>query len=105
MSQYAKRLGIRLTPVTPEDPHSNRFVENFVKSVCKVIQTAVAEGKDPKEQLFTFLLQYCATPHSTTEQSPAVTCRNVIRKEDSNKTSTNLNGGGNSKAEESQKQQ
>ena len=65
MSQYAKRLGIRLTPVTPEDPQSNGFVENFVKSVCKVIHTAVAEGKDPKEQLFTFLLQYRATPHST----------------------------------------
>ena len=42
MSVYAKRLGIELTPVTPEDPQSNSFAENFVKSICKVIHTAVA---------------------------------------------------------------
>ena len=33
--------------------------------------TAVAEKKDPKEQLFAFLLQYRATPHTSTEKSPA----------------------------------
>ena len=71
LEAYAKRLGFKLTPVTPEDPQSNGFAENFVKSVCKVVHTAVAEKKDPKEELYTFLLQYRATPHSTTEMSPA----------------------------------
>ena len=68
---YAKRLGFELTPVTPDDPQSNGFAENFVKSICKLIHTAAAENKDPKEELYTFLLQYRATPHSTTELSPA----------------------------------
>ena len=70
LSAFAKRMGFELTPVTPDDPQSNGFAENFVKSVCKVIHTAAAEKKDPKE-LYTFLLQYRATPHSTTEISPA----------------------------------
>ena len=71
LKEYAKHMGFNLTPVTPEDPQSNGFAENFVKSICKVIHTAVAEHKDPKEELSNFLLQYRATPHSTTERSPA----------------------------------
>ena len=31
----------------------------------------MAEKKDPKEEIYTFLLQYRATPHTTTELSPA----------------------------------
>ena len=71
LSSYAKHMGFNLTPVTPEDPQSNGFVENFVKSVCKVVHTASAEGKNPREELSAFLLQYRATPHSTTERTPA----------------------------------
>ena len=64
-------MGFRLTPVSPEDPQANGFVENFVKSICKLVHTAAAEHKDPKRELHNFLLQYRATPHSTTERSPA----------------------------------
>ena len=71
LEEYAKQMGFTLNPVTPDDPQANGFAENFVKSICKVVHTAVAEKKDPKDQLFTFLLQYRATPHSSTEKSPA----------------------------------
>ena len=71
LQTYAKHMGFALTPVTPEDPQSNGFVENFVKSICKVVHTASAEGKNPKEELSSFLLQYRATPHATTERTPA----------------------------------
>ena len=71
MTEYAKHMGFKLTPVTPYDPQSNGFAENFVKQLCKLIHTAVADGKDPKRELNGFLLQYRATPHSTTEMSPA----------------------------------
>ena len=64
-------MGFKLTPVTPYDPQSNGFAENFVKQLCKLIHTAVADGKDPRSELNSFLLQYRATPHSTTEMSPA----------------------------------
>ena len=71
MSEYAKQMGFSLTPVTPDDPQSNGFAENFVKQMCKLVHTAVADGKNPKEEVHNFLLQYRATPHSTTEYSPA----------------------------------
>ena len=71
MSQYAKQMGIKLTPVTPEDPQCNGFAENFVKTLCKLLHTCAAEDKDPKRELNRFLLQYRATPHLTTGRSPA----------------------------------
>ena len=71
MSEYARYMGFELTPVTPEDPQSNGFAENFVKLMCKLVHTAVADRKDPKEEVQNFLLQYRATPHPTTERSPA----------------------------------
>ena len=38
--------------------------------MCKLVHTCIAEGKDPKEELYNYLLQYRATPHSTTGISP-----------------------------------
>ena len=71
MSEYSKHMGFQLTPVTPDDPQSNGFAENFVKQMCKLVHTAVAEKKDPREEVHNYLLHYRATPHSTTEYSPA----------------------------------
>ena len=71
MAHYAKMMGFRHHSTTPMDPQSNGFAENFVKSVCKLVHTATVEGKDPRKEINTFLLQYCSTPHSTTGKSPA----------------------------------
>ena len=71
METFASEMGICLNPVAPEDPQGNGFVENFVKSLCKMIHVAMVENKDPKSELYTFLLHYRATPHSTTGVSPA----------------------------------
>ena len=71
MEKYAKAKGFRLTPVTPDDPQCNGFVESFVKVMCKLLHTAVSENKDPKTELYNYLLHYRATPHSTTGRSPA----------------------------------
>ena len=70
MEEYSKIMGFKLKPVSPEDPQCNGFAENFVKTVCKLLHTSVAENKDPKAQLYDFLMQYRATPHSTTKISP-----------------------------------
>ena len=71
MADYATEMGIKLDPVTPKDPQCNGFAENFVKTLCKLIHTCAAEGKDPRKELNRFLLQYRATPHLTTGRSPA----------------------------------
>ena len=71
MAQYAKRMGFKHHPATPKDPQSNGFTESFVKLLCKLIHTAIAEGKDPKRELHNYLLQYRATPHTTLGKSPA----------------------------------
>ena len=71
MEQYSHEMGFELTPVSPNDPQGNGFAENFVKQMCKLLHTAVAEKKDPRSEISKFLLQYRATPHSTTEMSPA----------------------------------
>ena len=71
MEKYAKEKGFRLTPVTPDDPQCNGFVESFVKLMCKLLNTAASGNKDPKTELYNYLLHYRGTPHSTTGRSPA----------------------------------
>ena len=66
MSEHSKHMGFQLTSMTPDDPQSNRFAE-----MCKPVHTAVVEKKDHREELHSYLLHYRATPHSTTEYSPA----------------------------------
>ena len=52
MENYAKEKGFRLTPGTPYDPQCNRFVESFVKMICKLLHTAASENKNPKTELY-----------------------------------------------------
>ena len=70
-SLYAEEMGIKLKPVSPNDPQCNGFAENFVKGLCKMVHTSIIERKDPKSELYTYLLHYRATPHGTTGVSPA----------------------------------
>ena len=71
MKQYAKKMGFKHHLATPLHPESNGLAENFVKQICKLVHTSIVEGKDPKNELNTFLLHYRAAPHSTTGQPPA----------------------------------
>ena len=71
MAEYGKEMGFKLSPVNPEDPQCNGFAENFVKFLCKLLHTASVEGKDPRAELYKYLLHYRATPHTTTEKSSA----------------------------------
>jgi len=71
MQKYAEEMGFKITPVSPEDPQCNGFAENFVKTICKLLHTSVADRLDPRVELHKFLLLYRATPHTTTELSHA----------------------------------
>ena len=68
---YMSESGIFFTPVTPLWPQANAEAENFNKVLEKTIRTAQIEGKDWKRELYRFLLNYRATPHTTTKHSPA----------------------------------
>ena len=63
--------GIKHRKVTPYWPQANAAVERFNRTIEKAIRTAHAEGKDWRTDMYTFLLNYRATPHATTGKSPA----------------------------------
>ena len=71
METYAAEKGFSLTPVSPCDPQCNGFAENFIKQLCKLVHTSVVECRDPKVELYNYLLQYRETPHGSTGLSPA----------------------------------
>ena len=68
---FMKELGTKHKPSIPLSPQGNGEVESFMKPLEKAICTAVAENKNWKRVIFKFLLNYRATPHSTTGKSPA----------------------------------
>ena len=68
---FATQRGFMHRRITPEWPKANDEAERLMKTLEKAIRTAVIQGKNWKQELFTFLRQYRATPHSTTEKSPS----------------------------------
>ena len=62
---------IKHQKVTPYWPQANAAVERFNNTIERAIRTAHAEGKDWCTDMYTFLLNYWATPHATTGVSPA----------------------------------
>lgn len=67
---FAEEKGFIHQKITPLWPEANGHVENFMKNLGKVAKTAKAEGKDWKKELYVFLGNYRATPHSSTGKSP-----------------------------------
>ena len=71
MVHHAKQWGYFHQKISPEQPTSNGLAENFMRMVVKLAHTAYIEGKDPKREIYKYLLTYRATPHSTTGIPPA----------------------------------
>ena len=68
---YAKYMGFEHIPITPVYPKANGLVENFMKNIVKVNRTAIVERKSLKQELYKFLRVYRATPHCSTQKTPA----------------------------------
>ena len=68
---YVQENGIDHQKITPLWPQANSEAEKFMKPLTKAIRSAHTEGKNWKRHLYQFLLNYRATPHSTTGFSPA----------------------------------
>ena len=69
--EYAKMCGFETDLCTPEHPQANGQAEKFMGSIVKITHASIAEGKDPKKEIYTFLMNYRNTPHSSTGQTPA----------------------------------
>ena len=70
LKEFFTEKGITHHRVTPRWPEANGLVENFMKSVGKVIKTANMENKNWRRELFRFLANYRQTPHPNTGKSP-----------------------------------
>lgn len=70
-AQFADYLGFQHRKVTPLWPQANGGVERFMSTIKKTVQAAQVEKKAWKQELYRFLRNYRATPHSTTGVSPA----------------------------------
>ncbi|MCG8113721.1 MAG: RNase H-like domain-containing protein, partial [Candidatus Thiodiazotropha taylori] len=71
MELFFKENGIKHSYSMPFFPRQNGEIERFNRSLKKCIQSAIAENKNWRTELQTFLLHYRATTHSTTNVSPA----------------------------------
>ena len=69
---FAKYLDIKHRRITPLWPQANSSAENFNRRIRKVIQSAKLEQKNWKQEMYRFLRNYRATPHSSTDKSPSV---------------------------------
>ncbi|XP_064470096.1 uncharacterized protein K02A2.6-like [Ornithodoros turicata] len=63
-------LGIHHHLITPLWPEANGEVERLMRTINKTARAANTDGRDWKIELEHFLLNYRATPHSTTGKSP-----------------------------------
>ena len=68
---YMAEIGAKHQRITPLWPQANSEAENFMKLLTKTICAARTENKDWRKELFTFLLNYRATPHTTTGYPPS----------------------------------
>ena len=71
MEFFFKQNGIKHSYWLPFFPRQNGEIERFNRSMKKRIKTAVAENKNWRNELQTFLIHYRATNHTTTNVSPA----------------------------------
>ena len=69
--KFMKENGIAHRHITPYWPQANSEAESLMKLLLKAIQAAHAEERNWRRELQKFLLNFRATPHSTTGLSPA----------------------------------
>jgi hypothetical protein len=70
-AKWADIVGFTHRKITPLWPRANGEAERFMRTLEKSIRTSMLERGSWKQELYRFLRHYRATPHSTTEVSPA----------------------------------
>ena len=64
-------MNIKHQRITPLWPQANSSAENFNRRLRKIVQSAKIENKKWQQEVYKFLRNYRATPHSSTGKSPA----------------------------------
>ena len=79
---FKNELGFHHRKITPHWPRANGEVERFMRTLNKTVEAAHCENKVWQHELFTFLRNYRATPHTTTGETPAslMFARNIATK-------------------------
>ena len=70
-AEYAKISGFKHRKITPLWPEANGEAERFVRTIKKTISAAKIEHRNWQYEMWIFLRNYRATPHSSTKISPA----------------------------------
>lgn len=70
-SKFAEYLGFHHRKITPFWPQANGSAERFMQTLGKALRIAGTIQIPWRQQLCLFLREYRATPHSTTNTSPA----------------------------------
>ena len=68
---FANYMGFQHQLITPEHPEANGLVEKFNSGLEKIIRTSRIESKNWRKELNSYLRNYRATPHSTTNKAAA----------------------------------
>ncbi|XP_062571293.1 uncharacterized protein K02A2.6-like [Saccostrea cucullata] len=68
--RYAEHMGFIHRRITPRWPRANAQAESFNKPLMKAVRSAHIEGLNWWQELYRFLRQYRATPHSSTGRTP-----------------------------------
>ena len=68
---FSNYMNIKHRRITPLWPQANASAESFNKRLRKVLQSAILENKNWKQEIYNFLRNYRATPHTSTDKSPA----------------------------------
>ena len=71
IQEFMRETGPVHRRITPLWPQANAQAETFMKPLTKAIRSAVIDKRNWRKELNRFLLSYRATPHSTTQFSPA----------------------------------
>ena len=70
-AQFCSDRNIIHEKITPYWPNANGTAERFMPGISKVIKVAESEGSKWRDSIMHFLLNFRATPHSTTGFPPA----------------------------------
>lgn len=68
--QYAENMGLYHRRITTRWPRANAQAECFNKHLMKSICSAHINQRNWKQEMFKFLRQYHATPHTSTRLTP-----------------------------------
>ncbi|XP_022809368.1 uncharacterized protein K02A2.6-like [Stylophora pistillata] len=68
---FSDYLGLKHRRIPPYWPRANGEAERLVQTLQKSLRIAHLEGKNWNQELYTFLRQYRATPHSTINVPPS----------------------------------